>query len=115
MDYLQNLRGAETLFERTTDAIIHFQRMAKRLNCCILVLSQLSNEMAKTPLGEYYSYKGSGAIRDAADKCLYLERKRGENEMKVVLLKNRQGPVGVLEVYFDLATGLIVPAEKREL
>ena len=107
LDYLQNLRW-DDMFKVMSNAATSAQLLAKQAGCTVLALSQISNEEAQKSDSQYYAQKGSGAIRDAADKVLRLKRDRGESDMTIFVLKNRQGPAGKqMLAHFNLETGKI--------
>lgn len=115
VDFIQNLRGGPNEYERLSDAAKVFQQLAKQLDCTVVLLSQISNEQAGMEMGtgQAYSFKGAGTIRDAADKAIMLKRDRQPGtrqevgDLKVNLMKNRQGPIGELSVQFRFGTGRI--------
>jgi len=114
IDYLQNLRW-EDMFKTMSNAASAAQLLAKRAGCTVLAVSQISNEEAQKKDVQYYAQKGSGAIRDAADKVLRLKRDRDSTDMTIVVLKNRQGPAGKqVAAYFNLETGSIVQLAEEE-
>ena len=116
LDYLQNLHW-DDMFKTMSAAVTRAQLLAKRMGVTIIALSQISNsEAQQKTIGQYYSQKGSGAIRDAADKVIRLKRDRDSNELMAYLLKNRQGPSGsTFPLYFHLETGRITEVEKEPL
>lgn len=83
-------------YERMTNAATQFQKLAKETGCCIVLLSQLSNEQAVTKLESlnYPQFKGSGAIAMVADQGYYLLRDNslGLQRLDLLMLKNRRGP-----------------------
>jgi replicative DNA helicase len=98
IDFIQNLiTTGKDEYSSMTLAALELQRMAKKYNCCIMVLSQLSNGAAKSG---YLEYKGSGGIAMVADLGFFIIRDE-ENKEKVSLQlkKNRRGISGVI---FDL-------------
>lgn len=108
LDFLQNLHWQD-LFATMSSAITTAQALAKRVGVTMVVLSQISNtEAQQASIGQYYSQKGSGSIRDCADKVLRLKRERDSTELTAYLLKNRQGRSGSsFPLFFHLETGKI--------
>jgi replicative DNA helicase len=97
VDFLQNIDGGRSEeYEKLSAVAIAFQRLAKAQNCCILVLSQLSNLMAKDKKNtDIVEYKGSGAIGHAADLGFFIEEGRaGDGSLSLRLRKNRRGVSG---------------------
>src|SRR3990167_1725326 len=92
IDFIQNImmdRGDE--YERLSHVSLVLQKLAKEMNCCILVLSQLSNDAARRGAMEY---KGSGSIITVCDLGFFLKRSEAmenENSIELELKKNRRG------------------------
>jgi predicted ATP-dependent serine protease len=98
VDFIQNLitQGKDE-YSSMTLAALELQRMAKKYNCCIMVLSQLSNGAAKNGNLEY---KGSGGIAMVADLGFFIVRDEDKKDlMYFQLKKNRRGISGMI---FDL-------------
>lgn len=92
IDFIQNImmdKGDE--YERLSHISLALQKLAKETNCCILVLSQLSNAAAKQGAMEY---KGSGSIITVCDLGFFLRRSEvdgDQNSVELELKKNRRG------------------------
>ena len=121
IDFLQLVlvKGARREYETVTNAITGIQKMAKKTKVPIMVLSQISNEGAKTKDDVVMSFKGSGGIAAAADLAIEInigeeDRKawkekisEGEEvEMIWNIRKNRHGKVGSIDMFFDGRTGV---------
>lgn len=98
IDFIQNIELPKVSDENLRLARIarELQKTAKQQNCCILVLSQLSNANAKEKVDKITNaeYRGSGAIAHVADLCFFLERgeqTQGSGEVLLYLKKNRRG------------------------
>jgi replicative DNA helicase len=119
LDYIQNVHVTGDEFSDARTVAIECQNLAKELDCTVIAFSQLSNAQAKYEMEggneNYYSLKGHGAIRDAADVILTLHRDRKdvtkERILEVKFRKNRHGPTSDFECAFDLGTGRIEEAE----
>jgi replicative DNA helicase len=93
---------------------INLQALAKELGVCVVALSQISNAMALQQSQEgvssnYYQFRGSGSIKDAADLAVMLTRDR-ENLPDVLWLnvvKNRHDNLANIPCRFELETGRI--------
>lgn len=113
VDFIQNIydTGEEVRDART--AILELQNLAKELDCTVLALSQVSNEYAKSQneaggkQSNFYSFKGHGAIRDAADIAVMLKRDRynSPNILDFDVVKNRHGELRNIPMDVDLRTG----------
>lgn len=118
VDFIQNLRGevGDYSYGDMTSIILDLQQMAKELRICVVAFSQISNEVAKYQneggSDDFYAFKGSGAIKDAADVAIMLKRKRIQQseDLDVHVLKNRHGELKVIPTIITLATGRIVEA-----
>jgi len=94
VDFLQNLRGGGTLYERMSVIPIQLQKMAKDLSICVVGFSQLSNEAARSD-SRIIAYKGAGELAAACDLGLWLERDPDDKEVLLCAIrKNRHGPTG---------------------
>lgn len=108
VDFIQNvITGEKDEYAAMSLAALEFQKMAKKYNCCILVVSQLSNAAAKTGVLEY---KGSGGIAMVADLGFFIERgDDSKDEVTLGLRKNRRGVSGVkFEYRFKTPGGMIL-------
>jgi len=116
VDYLQSLRW-DDLYIGMTRAVLSLQALAKDQRCTVIAVSQIGNDEARARKdADFYTQKGSGDIKDKADKILRIRRKRGESEMDIQVLKNRQGKAGdSFPLHLDLETGRISSAERTEL
>lgn len=91
IDFIQNIfHPAADEYSRLSYVSLELQRIAKEQNCCILALSQLSNQAAKVGLSGILEYKGSGNIATVCDLGFVVVRE-GDDEFKLALQKNRRG------------------------
>jgi replicative DNA helicase len=114
LDYIQNISVTGDEVSDAREVALECQRLAKDLDCTVIACSQLSNSQARYEIVEggddnYYSLKGHGSIRDAADVVLTLHRDqvRQSSALKVKWRKNRHGPRSDFMCHFDLATSRI--------
>lgn len=104
VDYVQNLRGSGSLYERMSDAAEKLFSMGRELGVTVIVLSQVNNDSAKeeSPL---IGLKGAGELAAAADIVLWLKRNKGygkEHDLDVEIRKNRPfGVTGILPMQFS--------------
>lgn len=121
IDYIQSIKGGKG--DEVADAreiAIECQALAKELGVCVVAFSQVSNQFAKDDIaaggaGDFYSFKGHGAIRDNADVAIMLRRdRRGQSPLlDVQVAKNRHGELAEFTCWFDLKTGKIVEREQE--
>ena len=123
IDFIQNVHVKGEEFDDARQVALELQRIAKELSCTVIGFSQVSNEMAKRDADggdkNYYSFKGHGAIRDAADLAIMLRRDRiGQSPvLSTSVVKNRHGELAEINIHMDLSTGSmeeIDPNEWRE-
>lgn len=116
VDFIQNIMDrVNDEYSRLSKAALTLQKLAKETNCCILVLSQLSNTAAKEgSKSKVIEYKGSGSIAMVADLGLFLERPQEGEEYnpeegtELTVKKNRRGLSGkTLRLGFSLPGGMI--------
>jgi replicative DNA helicase len=111
LDFIQNLiTKNKDEYTAMSEASIKLQKMAKEYNCCIIVLSQLSNSAYKNGSLEY---KGSGGIAMVADLGFFIVRPKDDEEDKNKLIlslrKNRRGISGInFEFKFKTPGGMIL-------
>ncbi len=121
VDFIQNIQGpGSNEYERITRAIMELQILARRMNVCIVVLSQVNNQSAKVD-SETIGFKSSGALASAADLTIQIVRDKKKEieaatagtptelvEVGLVVQKNRHGRGGYITLEFDITKGLIV-------
>lgn len=101
VDFLQNVQGDGTIYERMSRIPVLLQQLAKELDICVIGLSQVSNESVKSD-SKIIGYKGAGEIAAAADLGILLEKnKKDEHALTCVICKNRHGPCGKTEMRFS--------------
>jgi replicative DNA helicase len=115
IDYIQSIRGhANDEVKDAREVAIECQSIAKDLQCSVIAFSQVSNAFAQQDnaeggAGNFYSFKGHGAIRDNADVALMLrrDRKRQSPALNVSIEKNRHGELAQFICHMTLQTGAI--------
>lgn len=124
VDFIQNVSAGGDEFSDARATALRLQQAAKDLECNIVAFSQVSNEMAKRDADggdkNYYSFKGHGAIRDAADFAIMLRRDRIAQSplLNMTVVKNRHGELADLWCQMHLETGamkeIVAPEEDHE-
>lgn len=93
IDFIQNVMEKGDEYEKLSKVSLEFQKIAKEKNCCIVVLSQLSNSAYKTDALEY---KGSGSIATVCDLGIFVTRQENTlDKMTLKVKKNRRGRSGI--------------------
>lgn len=115
VDFIQNVYVTGDEFSDARSTILELQNLAKELDCTVIALSQISNEYAKmenSKSSNFYSFKGHGAIRDAADVAVMLRRDRRNTPgiMDFDIVKHRHGDYRAIPMHFDLKTGRLTDA-----
>jgi len=95
IDFIQNLQGKGSIYERMSYLSPVLQKLAKELEITIIALSQISNEAVRENTG-IIGYKGAGEIAAACDLGLWMERveKQSNERIRIVVKKNRHGVLG---------------------
>lgn len=117
VDYLQKMARPKQMQEREGLAYItqSLKNLAKSLNIPIVAMSQLSRDMEKrqNKRPQLSDFKGTGEIEQEADLVVALYRpelyigkkKKGEGQWKnicqVIILKQRNGPIGEVDLHFN--------------
>jgi replicative DNA helicase len=105
IDFIQNVISAgEKEYDKLSRVSLELQRTAKANNCCILILSQLSNFASKNGLDTgNLEYKGTGNIATVCDLGFIIERSKEVRDMNMVhLRKNRRGKSGdYIQVFYQ--------------
>lgn len=115
VDFMQNVRATKGDFSFTdmTEITLELQELAKDLRVTVVAFSQVSNQMAQWESqggdDNFYGFKGSGAIKDAADFAIMLKRDRVRQSeaLDFHVMKNRHGELRVIATRLDLPTGRI--------
>ncbi len=97
--------------------------MARDLNVPVMVLSQLSRAPEKRAdrRPELADLRDSGGIEQTADTVLLLHRpgfydaSAPQNEVEVIIAKQRNGPVGTVKLYFDPEFARFGDLERRAI
>lgn len=93
IDYVQNCIVPEAKSEYQAGALLskRLQKMAKDVSCCLICLSQVSNDVGRGNT-EQLEYKGAGEWAAVSDIGVYLQRHKTEKyRLKYAIKKNRHG------------------------
>lgn len=111
IDYLQLMQGGrqESRVQEVSDISSGLKAIAKELEVPVLALSQLSraSEQRENKRPQLSDLRDSGAIEQDADVVLFLYREGMHNKevdksrTQLLVSKNRNGPVGDIELIFN--------------
>jgi replicative DNA helicase len=101
VDYVQRLKapGATTIFDRVSAIAQGLKELARGEHVAVLALAQINRQGAGSPKLEHL--KGSGDLEQEADVVLILERNEEAQTASLTMEKNRHGPTGRIDLYFD--------------
>ena len=126
IDYLQLMSGGtrhnDNRQQEISDISRSLKALARELNCPVIALSQLSRAVEtrqdKRPM--LSDLRESGAIEQDADMVMFLYRdeyynKESEHkgEAELIIAKQRNGPIGTVNHYWQAATTRFVSMERR--
>jgi replicative DNA helicase len=126
IDYLQLMEGRNASSDNRVQEIAEISRglksIARELNIPILALSQLSRavEQQNPPIPKLSHLRESGSIEQDADVVMFIYREEYYNRQSdrkniadVIIAKHRNGPVGQIEIFFDVEKASFKNLEKR--
>lgn len=104
LDYVQNLRGKGSIYEKMSHAALMMQEIVIDLNVCFVFFSQLDNQ-SKRDAGAVMNLKGAGELSAVVDTKIILAKENqnkpgGEHDLRATFEKNRDGPCRFLEWKF---------------
>lgn len=114
VDYLQLMvptqaRNSDNMVQQVTEISRSLKQLARELEVPVLALSQLSRAVEQRG-GEprLSDLRDSGSIEQDADVVMFIHREDKYNKdsarpniAKIMIEKHRNGPTGVVELYFD--------------
>jgi len=130
VDYLQLMEGrtAENRVQEVAEITRGLKALARELNVPVLALSQLSRavEMSKPAIPKLAHLRESGSIEQDADVVLFIYRKAADknyqtedllpeekNIAEIHIAKHRNGPTGLVKLFFNEAFVSFKSLEKR--
>lgn len=125
IDYLGMIaderRPGSSRSEYLEEVVNRLKAMARDLNVPVIVLSQLSRapEKRADKRPELADLRDSGGIEQTADTVLLLHRpgfynaNAPQNEIEVIIAKQRHGPTGRIKLYFSPEYGRFGDLERR--
>lgn len=126
VDYLQLMstsKSYDSMVNQVTEISRSLKGLAKEFNAPVIALSQLSRAVeARGGKPRLSDLRDSGSIEQDADVVMFIHRedKYGtedtgrKNIVEVLIEKHRNGPTGMVELYFDDKKTSFVSIEKSE-
>jgi len=126
VDYLQLMvptqsRNSDNVVQQVTEISRSLKNLARELDVPVIALSQLSRAVeqrgGKPRLSDL---RDSGSIEQDADVVMFIHRDAneeggGKNQKAEILIeKHRNGPTGVVELFFDGKTTSFMSVEKND-
>ena len=100
IDYLQRLKAkGQGRYEQVSAIALGLKELARDLNVPVIALAQINR--AGIEGASMAHLKGSGDLEQEADQVMILERPDGASSATLTVDKNRHGPCGVVNLYFD--------------
>ncbi|MBP6060741.1 MAG: replicative DNA helicase [Candidatus Pacebacteria bacterium] len=126
VDYLQLMstsKNYDSMVNQVTEISRSLKSLAKEINVPVLALSQLSRAVeSRGGRPRLSDLRDSGSIEQDADVVMFIHSEdRGKEESEktniteVLIEKHRNGPVGKVELYFDLKTTTFLNLEKSNI
>ena len=101
VDFLQNVQGAGSIYERMSVLPIALQKMAKDLDVAVVAMSQVSNESVQSDQ-RIIGFKGAGEIAAACDFGCWLVRDEDDDHLlNCFIRKNRHGRCGKTKLRYS--------------
>lgn len=125
VDYLQLMSTAKSydnMVNQVTEISRSLKGLAKEFNVPVIALSQLSRAVeSRGGRPRLSDLRDSGSIEQDADLVMFIHRedKYGENNEKknvveILIEKHRNGPTGIVELYFDDKKTSFLSVDKTE-
>ena len=126
IDYLQLMQGRSGIENRVLEVAEitrGLKAMARELDIPVLALSQLSRavELRHPPIPKLADLRESGSIEQDADVVLFIYREAmykkdtpRKHVAEIHIAKHRNGPTGVVELYFDESQVSFKNLERKE-
>lgn len=125
VDYLQ-LMGTSRTYENMVNQVTEISRslkgLAKEFNVPVIALSQLSRAVeSRGGRPRLSDLRDSGSIEQDADVVMFIHREDKHNEnsekkniVEILIEKHRNGPTGIVELFFDNKKTSFLSIDKNE-
>ncbi len=124
VDYLQLIlpgQRYDSMVNQITEISRALKNLARELDVPVIALSQLSRAVeARGGKPRLSDLRDSGAIEQDADVVMFIHREKNEdgggrtNAAEVLIEKHRNGPTGIVQLYFDADKTSFVSIDSSE-
>jgi len=124
VDYLQLIlpgRRFDSMVNQITEISRSLKNLARELEVPVIALSQLSRAVeARGGKPRLSDLRDSGAIEQDADVVMFIHRDKNEegggrsNSAEILIEKHRNGPTGVVPLYFDADKTSFISVDKAD-
>lgn len=112
VDYIQNLKGEGSIYERMSEAATELYRMAQELKPTLIIGSQVSQDAAGYKSKEAIEFKGAGEIAAVADVALWIKKDGTSlSDREVLMRKIRHGVPGKVHTRLEFPSGRVVDVD----
>ncbi len=124
VDYLQLMapvhsKGVDNVVQQITEISHSLKQLAKEFDVPVLALSQLSRAVeSRGGKPRLSDLRDSGSIEQDADVVLFIHREQNDDgagkkqNAEILVEKHRNGPTGIVELFFDKDKSSFLPLEK---
>ncbi len=124
VDYLQlmtpvNTKGGDNVVQQITEISHSLKQMAKEFDIPVIALSQLSRAVeSRGGKPRLSDLRDSGSIEQDADVVMFIHREQNDDgagkkqNAQILIEKHRNGPTGIVELFFDQDKSSFLPVEK---
>lgn len=117
IDYIQLLRTRRKFDNRITEVgyiSSSLKILAKELHVPIVALCQLNRQAVDRAVPLVSDLRESGSLEQDADAIILMNHGQDDDDLNLIVGKNRHGETGVLNFKFDKVTGLISEVIKND-
>lgn len=125
VDYLQLMttnKNYDSMVNQVTEISRSLKQLARELDVPVLALSQLSRAVeSRGGRPRLSDLRDSGSIEQDADLVMFLHREdrykeqaEKDNITEILIEKHRNGPVGMVQMYFDMKTTSFISIDKSQ-
>ncbi len=125
VDYLQLMstsKDYDSMVNQVTEISRSLKALAKEFNAPVIALSQLSRAVeSRGGRPRLSDLRDSGSIEQDADVVMFIHREDKYNDdsekkniVQILIEKHRNGPTGIVELFFDDKKTSFLPVEKSE-